>query len=190
MRLWRVLPWEPTAPAQEPGGALWVPRALQGAGRHDAPDCYGCLYLSEDPVSGVAEALAPFRGTGDLLPELLVRSGRPFALAELWLDAGSVLVDLDDPAVLAAETLRPSVVATGRRTVTQALALRQFERHPDAAGLRWWSVLEASWIHVTLFHRAVGDLTVRAVHPLEIDDDVVSAAAAHLGLASPGRGRQ
>lgn len=189
MRLWRVLPWDPSATAEAPGNVLWVPRALQGTGRHDAPDRYGVLYLAEDAVPGVAEALAPFRGTGDLLPDLLVRSGRTLALAELWLDGGSVLVDLDDPAVLAAESLRPSVVATGRRDVTQALAVRQFERHPDAAGLRWWSVLEASWLHVTLFDRAIGALTVHSVHPLEVDDEVVITAAAHLGLARPGRGQ-
>jgi len=59
-------------------------------------------------VSAVAELLALFRGTGDLRPELLVRPGRQLALAELELDAHTVLVD---PAVLAAETLRPSIVA-------------------------------------------------------------------------------
>jgi hypothetical protein len=183
MRLWRVLPWDPSARAAAPGHALWVPRALQGTARHDAPDRYGCLYLAEDAVSAVAETLAPFRGTGDLQPELLVRSDRRLALAELELDAAAVLVDLDDPAVLAAEALRPSIVATGRRTVTQSYAVQQFERHPGAAGLRWWSTLEASWIHLTLFDRALDALTVHAVHPLALDDEVVAIAAAHLGLA-------
>jgi len=183
VRLWRVLPWDPSATAEEPGGALWVPRAFQGAGRHDAPDRYGCLYLAEAAVSAVAEMLAPFRGTGDLRPELLVRSDRRLALAELELDAAAVLVDLDDPAVLAAETLRPSIVATGRREITQAYALRQFERHPDAAGLRWWSTLEASWIDVTLFDRALDAVNVRDVHALAVDDEAVTMAAGYLGLA-------
>lgn len=182
MRLWRVLPWDPSATAGEPGGALWAPRALQGTGRHDAPDLYGCLYLSEAAVSAVAEMLAPFRGTGDLQPELLVRAGRPLALAELELDAHAVLVDFDDPAVLTAETLRPSIVATGRREITQAYAVRQFERHPDAAGLRWWSTLEASWIHVTLFDRALDAVSVRGVRILAVDDEAVTIAATRLGL--------
>lgn len=141
MRLWRVLPWDPSATAGAPGGALWVPRAFQGTARHDAPDRYGCLYLAEAAVSAVAEVLAPFRGTGDLQPELLVRSGRQLALAELELDAGAVLVDLDDPAVLAAETLRPSIVATGRRRITQAYAVRQSSvtpTRPGCAGGRPW----------------------------------------------------
>ncbi|MGI8412048.1 MAG: RES domain-containing protein [Solirubrobacteraceae bacterium] len=183
MRLWRVLPWDSSATAAEPGGALWVPRAFQGTGRHDSPDRYGCLYLAQAPVPAVVETLAPFRGTGDLQPELLVRSGRQLALAELELDARAVLVDLDDPAVLAAEKLRPSIVATGSRRVTQAYAVRQFERHPDAAGLRWWSTLEASWIHVTLFDRALRVVSVRNVRMLAIDDEAVTIAAAHLGLA-------
>lgn len=183
MRLWRVLPWDPSAPAGELGDALWVPRVFQGTGRHDAPDRYGCLYLAEAAVSAVAEMLAPFRGTGDLRPELLVRSGRQLALAELELDAQAVLVDLDDPTVLVAETLRPSMVATGRRRVTQAYAVQQFDRHPAAAGLRWWSTLEASWIYVTLFDRALGAVRVRGVRSLAVDDEVVAIASAHLGLA-------
>lgn len=156
---------------------------FQGTGRHDAPDRYGCLYVAEDAVSAVAETLAPFRGTGDLGPELLVRSGLQLALAELELDARASLVDLDDPAVLSAEELRPSMVATGHRDITQACAMRQFERHPHAAGLRWWSTLEASWIHVTLFDRALGAVTVRSMHTLTVDDEVVAIAAARLGLA-------
>lgn len=134
-------------------------------------------------MSAIAEMLAPFRGTGDLRSELLVRSGRPLALAGLDLDADAELVDLDDPRVLDAETLRPSAVATGRRGVTQAIAVRQFDRHPNAAGLRWWSTLEARWIHVTLFDRALGALTVQDVRVLAVDDDEVIAAATHLGLA-------
>ena len=61
--------------------------------------------------------------------------------------------------------------------------MQQFERHPDAAGLRWWSTLEASWIHVTLFDRALGALAVLGVRALAIDDEAVTSAAAHLGLA-------
>jgi len=38
-------------------------------------------------------------------------------------------------------------------------------------------------MHVTLFDRALGALTVREVHILAIDQDVVTAAATHLGLA-------
>jgi hypothetical protein len=183
VKLWRVLPWDPSAPIDAEGGALWVPRARQGASRHDNPDRYGCLYLAEVAVSAMAEALAPFRGTGDLLPAMLARSGRQLALAELDLDRPATLIDLDDPAVLSAEALRPSIVATARRAGTQAYARSLFDEHPHTAGLRWWSTLESSWINVTLFDRALGVVAVEDVRELTIDDGVVRSAAALLGLA-------
>lgn len=183
MKLWRVLPLDPDATSGAPGGALWVPRTFQGTARHDAPDHYGCLYVAEDPVSAVAETLAPFRGTGDLDDGLLVRSGRRLALAELELDDAAALVDLDDPAVLGAEGLRPSVVATSHRSVTQAYALSIFEARRDVVGLRWWSTLEASWINVTLFDRCHGRLEAVGARPLKIDDEPVTVAARQLGLA-------
>jgi hypothetical protein len=180
--LWRVLPWDPSARPEAPGGALWFPRPFQGTGRHDNPARYGCLYVCESPVSAIAEALAPFRGTGDLRPELLARTGRPLALAQLELAGDRALVDLDDPEVLAAESLRPSAVATTRRCSTQAYAARLFEAHPQAAGLRWWSTLEAGWINVTLFDRAARSLSARDVRLLASGDDDVRAAARFLGL--------
>ena len=183
MILWRVLPWDPSARPTAPGGALWFPRPFQGTGRHDDPARYGCLYVCEEPASAIAEALAPFRGTGDLRPDLLLRMGRALALAQLALAGDAVLVDLDDPAVLAAESLRPSAVATSRRAVTQAYSARMFETRAEAAGLRWWSTLESSWINVTLFDRAAPSLSVRRVTPLAAGDDEVRAAALRLGLA-------
>jgi hypothetical protein len=181
--LWRVLPWDPSAPLGQPGHALWIARQYQGPGRHDAPDRYGCLYLAEVAVSAVAEMLAPFRGTGDLHPDMLVRSGRQLALAQLELADDAALIDLDEPTVLVNESLRPSVVATNQRSVTQAYAVAQFERHSRAAGLRWWSTLEASWIHITLFDRAAAQLRARDVRTLSVGDSTVIDAATFLGLA-------
>lgn len=184
MILWRVLPWDPSARPREPGGPLWFPRPFQGTARHDNPSRYGCLYATEAAISAVAEALAPFRGTGDLHPEMLVRTGRPLALAELELDDAAPLLDLDDPRVLAAQDLRPSQVAAGDRTATQAYAARLHDDQPDAAGLRWWSTLEGSWINVTLFDRAAGHLRARAVDQLAPGHDEVRAAARFLGLGA------
>ncbi len=178
-----MLPLDRRTAADEPGGALWWPRVLQGAGRHDNPDLYGCMYVSETPVSAVAEVLAPFRGTGELVPEMLVRGDRQLALAGLSLDRGAeALVDLDDGEVLAAESLRPSQVATGHRLRTQAWARGLHVDHPNAAGLRWWSTLEAGWINVTLFDRAAPGLAVAELRTLDADDDAVAEAAAFLGL--------
>lgn len=183
MILWRVLPWDRAAAPDAPGGATWFPRPFQGVGRHDNPEQYGCLYLAEDPVSCLAEALAPFRGSGADVSDLLHRGGRPLSLARLALAPSVRLLDLDDPAVLVAEGLRPSQVATGERTATQRDAAALHARHPRAGGLRWWSTLEASWANVTLFDRAAARLRVEEVHVLEPGDPEMSAAARFLGLA-------
>jgi hypothetical protein len=185
--LWRLLPWDTRAAPSEPGGALWFSRALQGAGRHDNPDRYGCLYVTEDPVSAVAEALAPFRGTGALSAAMMTRGGLPLALAELRLEDDSELVeefvDLDDPGVLVDTRLRPSEVATSSRAITQAYAERLFDERPQALGLRWWSTLEAGLINVTLFDRAARRLSALDVRPLRLDDPALRDAAEMLGLA-------
>ena len=187
MILWRLLPWDARVAPTEPGGALWFPRELQGTGRHDNPDRYGCLYVTEAPISAVAESLAPFRGTGTLSAAMMTRGGLPLALAELGLEDGSgivdELIDLDDPRVLVHTELRPSEVATGSRSVTQTYAGRLFEEHPQALGLRWWSTLEAGLINVTLFDRAAQHLTAVDVRPLRLDHPAVRDAAEMLGLA-------
>jgi hypothetical protein len=154
----------------------------QGDGRHDNPAAYGCLYVSEEPVSAVVERLAPFRGWHSVEPWMLLSRRRPVALAALELGEDALLVDLDEPAVLERETLRPSNVATGERPVTQAYAADLYARHPDAAGLRWWSIFESLWTNVTLFDRAEDHLGVKDVQRLEVGDDVVREAAEFLGL--------
>jgi hypothetical protein len=181
--LWRLLPLMPGAAPAGPGGALWFPRELQGAGRHDNPESYGCLYASESPVSAVAEALAPFRGTGVLSPAMLSRAGLPLMLARLELEDGSRLVDLDDPRVLVRTRLRPSQVATSRRAATQAFALRIFDEHPTAAGLRWWSTLEASLLNLTLHERSADALRLLDAQELTLEHPVTREAAEMLGLA-------
>jgi hypothetical protein len=183
MTLWRLLPRVPDVAPSNPSGALWFPRELQGAGRHDNPDRYGCLYISESPASAIAEALAPFRGTGMLSPEMLLRAGLPLVLAQLDLDDDSQLVDLDDPRVLIRTRLRPSQVATNVRAVTQAYAVRIFDEHPAVVGLRWWSTLEASLANITLYDRAADALRLVDVEELTLEQSATREAADLLGLA-------
>lgn len=182
MRLWRALPLDRSAKATEVGGPLWFPRLQQGGGRHDNPDLYGCLYVAEEPVSAVAELLAPFRGTGKLLPSMLVRYEKPLALAALELEDGVTVVDLDDPSTLIATALRPSRVATRKRTVTQSQAAEIHESHSEAVAIRWWSTLESSWINWTLFDRAEAALAAGDVDELTVAHPVVQEAADLLGL--------
>jgi hypothetical protein len=179
--LHRCFPWNPLVEAAAPGGALWFPRALQGEGRHDAPERFGCLYASEEPLSAVVEELARFGGTA-LAAADLRRSGLPLALARLRLADSAVLLDLDSPQVLAAAGLRPSLVATGERELTQAVAEGLHERLEEVAGLRWWSALESRWSNVTLYDRARDLLTVESVRALGLEDELVQQAAGYLGL--------
>jgi hypothetical protein len=92
------------------------------------------------------------------------------------------LIDLDDPVVLRRERLRPSVVATRQRDMTQPQARHLHTAHPAAAGLQWWSTYEALWMNVTLFDRAATKLRVRSVRALTLDDPAVIEAADLFGL--------
>jgi hypothetical protein len=179
--LYRCFAWNERARKDGMDGPLWFPRPYQGEGRHDNPELYGCLYLADRAVSCVVEQLARFRGQR-LSPALLRRRDLPLALAELELDDGTELVDLDDPVVLRKERLRPSIVATRRRPVTQPQARTLFERHPAAAGLRWWSSYESLWANVTLFDRATPALRLRDVRPLTVDDPAVVEAADYFAM--------
>lgn len=176
MKLYRCAAWDGNVPVDGPGGPLWFPRAFQGDGRHDNPDVYGCFYATDRPVSCIVEQLARFRGRR-LTAAMLRRRGLPLALAEIELDDEAVLVDLDDPAILQRESLRPSRVATRDRSLTQQQALGLYRRHRDAAGLRWWSTWEALWANVTLFDRARPMLRLMAARELTLETPALAEAA-------------
>jgi RES domain-containing protein len=174
--LYRCFAWDERAEGDQPDGPLWFPRVFQGEGRHDNPDVYGCLYLADRALSCVVEQLARFRGQR-LTPALLRRRGLPLGLAELELSDAVEFINLDDPSTLRREGLRPSVVATRQRNVTQPQARKLHERHPDAIGLSWWSSYEALWVNLTLFDRAGPLLRLHSVRRLRVDDPAVIEAA-------------
>lgn len=181
MTLYRCFAWDRDASMEGSGGPLWFPRGFQGDGRHDNPGSYGCLYAAERALSPIVEQLARFRGRR-LTSARLRRRGLPLALAEIQLDEGAALIDLDDPDVLVRERLRPSRVATRDRSVTQRQALELYRRHRSAAGLRWWSIWEALWANVTLFDRARPRLRVTAVRELTIATPALQEAVDLFGL--------
>lgn len=180
MILYRCFAWDARARPPDPGGPLWIPRPYQGDGRHDNPDLYGCLYLADRPLSSLVEQLARFRGQR-LTPSLLRRRGLPLGLAELEID-DPAFADLDDPRTLQRERLRPSLVATRQREVTQPQARALYQRHRTTAGIRWWSTYEALWTNVTLFDRAVPQLRIQSMRALAIDDPAVREAADFFAL--------
>ncbi|HEY6585206.1 MAG TPA: hypothetical protein VIZ29_10190 [Gaiellaceae bacterium] len=185
MILYRCFAWNERARAGQPDSPLWFPREFQGDGRHDNPDVYGCLYLTDREASGVIEQLGRFRGQR-LIPQLLVRRRLPLAVAAVELPDRAALVDLDDPAELRRRRLRPSTVATRERSITQPQALAIY-RNTEAAGIRWWSIYESLWANYTLFDRAVRRLSVNEVRRLTLDHPAVAEAAEFLGLP-PGGG--
>jgi hypothetical protein len=178
--LHRCFPWD--LRSTEVDGPLWFPRLYQGDGRHDNPSVYGCLYGSDTEVAGVVEQLAQFRGTR-LTPQMLSRAGLRLALASIELDNEAEVIDLDEPLVLAGEGLRPSLVATRERSITQPQALELYRRHAGAAALRWWSVHESLWANLTVFDRAAPMLRLLDVRALELDDPAVVEAAETLALS-------
>jgi hypothetical protein len=180
--VFRCFPWDASVSDGARGGALWFPRMLQGAGRHDNPEVYGCLYVTETPVAAVVERLHGLRG-GSLDAADLTSGGRPLALAAVELADEAEIVDLDEPAVLTREGLRPSVVATNERPLTQAQAAAIHGARTEAAGIRWWSTFESLWLNVTLFDRAEALLGEADVRGLALEDDVMSDAARFLGIS-------
>lgn len=171
------------ARSRSPGGPLWFPRELQGDGRHDNPTVYGCLYVSDAEESAIVEQLARFRGSR-FHTGMLRRYGLPLAVAAMELPDDRELIDLDDASTLVRERLRPSLVATYDRAITQPQALHLFRKHPDAAGLRWWSTHEARWANVTLFDRARTALRLLEVRDLTPTDRALRAATDFLGMSA------
>lgn len=184
--LYRLFPYDPEVPDDVEGGALFVPRALQGRGRHDVPDSYGALYASRSVVSVVAERLQRFRGRPVGAEHLTWERGLPFAIAAID-DDELELLDLDEPRELESRALRPSVVATRDRRITRRYARGIHGEGRD--GFAWWSTIEASWSNVTLFAERVRARLALAgePEPLGLGHPAVREAAEAVGvlLASP-----
>lgn len=174
------------------GGALYVPRDRQGAGRHDSPGRYGAFYAARSAVAAVAETIQAFRGRDLSADDLELADGSRLTLAMLDDSALGAVVDLDDPAVLVEKGWRPSGVASRDRTVTQAMAVRAFDA--GALGLSWWSTLDASWTNATLFaERTLGAGSVvldGAPEALSLRHPAVVAAAEHLAIPLVARRRR
>ena len=196
--LYRVYRALDGAAATARGGPLFVPRERQGAGRHDSPGRYGAFYAARSPVAAVAETLQAFRGRDLTADDLELADGSRLTLATLddsglgaVVDQGAV-VDLDEPAVLTEEGWRPSGVASRDRMVTQAMAVRVFDR--GGLGLSWWSTLDSAWTNVTLFAERTLDAGAVVLdgptEALTLKHAAVVAAADHLAIPVVSRRRR
>lgn len=182
MELFRVFDWDGFSLGRRPGGPLFVARARQGAGRHDAPNLYGAWYGSREAVSAIAESIQYLRGHVLTDRDFTRVGGTTKALVGLRLDPSLRLVDLDNASELVARGLRPSQVATTRRIVTQAIAASVFKEGAD--GMLWWSTLDAEWTNLTLFYERALPHVAIALPPRSLSTELpeVQLAAQHLGL--------
>lgn len=182
MELFRVFDWDGASLGRAEGGPLFIARARQGSGRHDAPAKYGAWYCSRSAVSAVAEGIQYLRGHALADADFHRAGGIVKAVVGLRFDDGLEIVDLDDPSQLVTRRIRPSQVATLRRSVTQGIAAALFEE--GAIGFEWWSTLEAEWTNVTLFHeRALPHASVSAPpRMLSRKLPELQQAARHLGI--------
>ena len=182
MELFRVFHWDGRSLGRTGAGPLFLPRQHQGAGRHDAPDRYGAWYCATHPVSAVAERIQQLRGNAIVNRDFQRLGNLTLALVGIRLDPSVALVDLDDPTELVTRQLRPSMVATRRRVVTQQIARRIFDE--GVGGLVWWSTLAAEWTNVTLFYeRVIGKVSLLAPpRTLSTDMPEVQQAADDLGV--------
>lgn len=182
MNLFRVFDWDGASLGRAAGGPLWVARARQGSGRHDAPSKYGAWYCSRDAVSAIAECIQYLRGSRLEDDDFERATGTAKAIVALHVGDALDLIDLDDPSELVRRRLRPSRVATPQRPVTQRIAAAIFDE--GAAGLHWWSALNADWRNVTLFYERAAPHVRLAAPPVRLSVQLpeVRSAAEHLGV--------
>lgn len=171
MKLFRLLPWNPDAAADQPGGVFYAPRST--ANRVSNADLYRELYLAGVPEAAIAEAL------GDLVvwrAETFVRPIGRLALAAYDLNDGAVIFDLDNLDALRELGIgKPSRVVTPNRRTTQAWARSVYERH-SYVGVSWWSRYSADWNVYALWN--VDALRIDASPTVvHIDSEVVVRAA-------------
>jgi hypothetical protein len=171
--LYRVFPYLASAPADEPGGALYIPP--QGGGRLDNADLYYVLYLSDAAAGAMAEAFGRFpEWTGAILEGSPSLPGSVRALARYRLADKARICDLDDPRRLRALSLRPSDVVSRDYARTRGWARRIYESGAWA-GVRWWSYYDPRWASFGLWDRR--RLTLAGVEPVGIDDPAFVEAA-------------
>jgi hypothetical protein len=147
MRLYRVFPFDDSAPLTEPGGALFAP--FSGAGRIANPTLYSELYLSTTAVGALSEA---FGRLDTWTSTMLNDRHRRYAIAEFELYDDAAICNLNNAGRLLSYELAPSEVVALDRGITQAWAARIY-RTKKWIGIAWWSRYDSRWQSVGLWQR-------------------------------------
>ena len=127
MRVFRVLPFDPDAAEDEPGGVFFRPPG--GKNRADSPTLsYSCLYVSDSAAGAIAEVFGRFdmwdRALVEARPASLLLPNSSFALVTYELADDARVCDLNSAERLLEYRLRPSDVVTRDRAVSQAWAAK------------------------------------------------------------------
>jgi len=171
--LYRVLPYLPNVPNDEPGGALYVPP--QGGGRVDNPDVYAVLYAGSVEAGAIAEAFGRFPEWSEaILQGSPALPGSSRAVARYRLDESVPICNLDDPSQLIGLGLRPSDVVSRDYRKTRDWARRIFQQGVWA-GVCWWSYYDPRWSSFGLW--ALDRLKLEDIRILSLDDAAVTEAA-------------
>ena len=170
MILYRVFPYDSSAPPTESGGALFAPHS--SAGRIANPDLYSELYLSTTAAGALSEA---FGRLDTWRASTLVYEPWPYALAEFELDDNARICNLDNAGRLLSYELAPSEVVARDRNVTRAWAARIY-RAKKWNGIAWWSHYESRWQSMGLWQRR-GLRLLRTPEPLSLAHAAVRDAA-------------
>ena len=100
--------------------------------------------------------------------------GSKRALARFRLPDDEPVCNLDDPAMLASLTLRPSDVVSRDYSRTKAWA-RQIYGQRKWVGVRWWSYYDPRWATFGLWN--TNRLELEDVTVLQLDDPAVRDAS-------------
>jgi hypothetical protein len=186
MRLHRITWVDPRwqkLTAGAPFHPLHVAVDRQGGGRFDNPHLYAALYVSHSPEGAVGETF----GNLSRWPHAEItraKDGHPRCLVTVEIPDDTVLLDLDDPVVLAHLGLRARDVIRRNRDRTREVANSTWRARQTSAvaGLQWWSYWRVEWTNVVLWFPGVvatADelVDVVAVEELTPDHPAVHVAA-------------
>jgi hypothetical protein len=168
--LYRIYPARLGTPPDEPGGALYAPGG--GSGRISNPSHYHELYFCDDPEGAIAETFGRVRSWDE---RMLARSGWPMVLGAYRLRPAAHVCDLDDPAELLRQSLRPSHVVTTERKRSQSWARGVYDQG-EFAGIRWWSPYDSRWFVFGIWDRDQLEI-IEPGEALRIDDARIERTA-------------
>jgi hypothetical protein len=142
------------------------------------------LYLAAAPEGSIGEA---FGNLTVWTPAMLAFPGLPGSVRTLGVyridETAHPLLDLDDPKVLVARSLRPTHVVIRNRPRTQQIAADIYNE-TKWAGIQWWSFHRPQWVVMALWGTAdlIFDHVEDVAGNVALDDAASALAKARSGI--------